>query len=96
MFVVSPLCRRGAAQSGLDNFIFSGNETLDGKKSIFEHSNLTVTTKSEIKLEVNRQLLGRLFIFLFREHSTLLLFLNLSLIQGSLSNLLTLVGVLKF
>ena len=82
MFVVCPLCRRELAESGII-FIFSGNETLDGKKSTFEHSNMTVSSKSEIKLEVNRQLLGRLSILLLPENLILLLQLLHQLVTES-------------
>ena len=31
---------------------------MDGKRSIFEHSNMTVTVKSEIALNISRIFLG--------------------------------------
>ena len=37
-----------------------GNKTLEGRKSIFEHSNLTSTVRLEIEFDVSRDFLGKI------------------------------------
>ena len=46
------------------------NETLDGAQSKFQHSNLTGTAKSEIKISVSRKHLGQKLYCLVQSHST--------------------------
>ena len=43
---------------GTSIFTLGSNTTLDGRQSKFEHSNLTGTAKSEIKISVSRKYLG--------------------------------------